>query len=191
MATGAGLYFLAMARNNAWANHRLLKACAQLSPVELVAERTSFFPSIMATLNHILVVDWFYVDAMEGGTLGPKAWQDELPHPDFAGLRAAQTAVDQRLIKFCDMQDDARLAQPVHMHRADRVQIDRADRILLHVFEHQIHHRGQVHAMLAGTHVAPPQLDEFFAESDAAFHGEDFAELGWREEDIWRGLERR
>jgi uncharacterized damage-inducible protein DinB len=189
MAAGAGLYFLAMARNNAWANHRLLKACAALSADDFAATRTSFFPSLVETFNHILVVDWFYVDALEGGTLGPKAWENEVPCPNFTDLRAAQTAVDQRLIAFCEKLDDAKLALPVHMHRATHVQVDRADRILLHLFEHQIHHRGQAHAMLAGTDVAPPQLDEFFCAGDAKFRGEDFAELGWREADVWRGLE--
>jgi len=47
----------AMAYNNAWANHRLLSACAALSQAEFEAPRTSFFPSIQATLNHILVID--------------------------------------------------------------------------------------------------------------------------------------
>jgi uncharacterized damage-inducible protein DinB len=46
-----------MAINNAWANHRLLGACAQLSDEEFAAPRTSFFPSIKATANHILTVD--------------------------------------------------------------------------------------------------------------------------------------
>lgn len=191
MAEAGGLYFLAMARNNAWANHRLLKACGCLSPVEFAAERTSFFPSIVATLNHILVIDRFYVDALEGGTLGPAAWVNEVPYPLFPDLRAAQSAIDQRLIAYCQTLNDASLARPAHIHRADRVQVDRADRVLLHLFGHQIHHRGQVHAMLAGTDVEPPQLDEFFTEGDAKFHAADFAELGWREEDIWRGLERR
>ena len=62
-----------MAYNNAWANHRLLSACAGLSQAEFEAARTGFFPSIQATLNHILTIDWFYVDALEGGTLGPAA----------------------------------------------------------------------------------------------------------------------
>lgn len=191
MAKSAGLYFLAMARNNAWANHRLLKACGRLSPAAFAAERTSFFPSIVATLNHILVVDWFYVDALEGGTLGPAAWANEEPHPLFQDLRAAQSTVDQRLIRFCETLDDASLAASACMRRVDRVQIDRVDRVLLHLFEHQIHHRGQVHAMLAGTAVEPPQLDEFFTEGDTKFHAEDFAELGWQEAEVWRGLERR
>lgn len=189
MAVGAGLYFLSMARNNAWANHRLLKACSQLSPADFAAERTSFFPSIVATLNHILVVDWFYVDALEGGALGPAAWANEVPHPDFASYRIAQAAVDQRLINFCDTLYDVALALPVHLHRGIHVQVDRVDRILLHLFEHQIHHRGQVHAMLAGTNIAPPQLDEFFCAGDTKFRTADLAELGWREDEIWRGLE--
>ncbi|OYW08859.1 MAG: hypothetical protein B7Z53_04035 [Rhodospirillales bacterium 12-71-4] len=58
---------LAQAHNNAWANHRLLTACAGLTPAELAAPRCGFFPSLAATLNHILVIDWFYVDALEGG----------------------------------------------------------------------------------------------------------------------------
>ena len=72
--THATLAYRAMAYNNGWANHRLLAACAGLSQSELTAPRTGFFPSLRATLNHILVVDLFYVDAMEGGTLGPAAW---------------------------------------------------------------------------------------------------------------------
>ena len=54
-----------MACNNAWANHRLLTACSRLSQEDFVAPRTSFFPSIKATLNHNLTVDWYYVDALE------------------------------------------------------------------------------------------------------------------------------
>lgn len=51
-----------MAYTNAWANHRLLTACAQLSQNGFAASRTGFFPSIRATLNHLLTVDQFYMD---------------------------------------------------------------------------------------------------------------------------------
>ena len=63
----------AFAYNNAWANHRLLGACAELTQGEFEAERTGFFPSLQATLNHIYVIDLFYVDALEGG------WLDRRP----------------------------------------------------------------------------------------------------------------
>jgi uncharacterized damage-inducible protein DinB len=77
----------AFAYNNAWANHRLLRACAELSQGEFEVERTGFFPSLQRALNHIYVVDLFYVDALEGGWLGPKAWEDPIPFPALPGSR--------------------------------------------------------------------------------------------------------
>jgi hypothetical protein len=65
-----GHHFYTMACNNAWANHRLLNACARLSSADFIAPRTSFFPSIKATLNHIVTVDWYYVDALERALRG-------------------------------------------------------------------------------------------------------------------------
>ena len=176
-------YFVAQARNNAWANHRLLKACAQLGQEELEARRTSFFPSILATLNHILIIDWFYVDAMEGGTLGPAAFANRLPCATVAELQREQAAVDRRLIAWCEALDD--LGRMVEVHRGSRIQRERADRLLLHLFEHDVHHRGQVHAMLSGTSVKPPQLDEFFSIDEAPLRAAEFEELGWTEAAIW------
>ena len=56
-----------MAGNNLWSNDRLYRAVLQLGPGEFEAERTSFFPSIKATLNHILAVDYLYLDFLERG----------------------------------------------------------------------------------------------------------------------------
>jgi uncharacterized damage-inducible protein DinB len=58
--------------------------------------------------------------------------------------------------------------------------------VLGHLFQHQTHHRGQVHAMLAGTSVKPPQLDEFIVADDGRFRGDELAALGWSEEDLMR-----
>ena len=186
--SNAVTYFRAMAHNNAWANHRLLTACAKLSDAAFQAERVSFFPSIMQTLNHNLTVDWFYVDALEGGSLGPKAFADDNPCPTMAALMPEQAAIDRRLIAFCAQLTDASLAAETRIHRSDRVQVDRTDRVLLHLFEHQIHHRGQAHAMLAGTNVKPPQLDEFFMTDEASLRAEEFKAFGWTEAEVWRGL---
>jgi uncharacterized damage-inducible protein DinB len=175
-----------MAYNNAWANHRLLTACRAFSQAEFEAPRTSFLPSIKATLNHILVIDRFYLDALEGGTLGPAAWANPVPCPTIAELHPAQSAVDRRLIAWCSSLDEDGPNQTIRVHRETRVQTERADRLLLHLFQHQIHHRGQAHAMLSGTNVPPPQLDEFFAVGEAALRAAEFKELGWTEADIWR-----
>ena len=104
-----------MAYNNAWANHRLISACTALSQAEFEAPRASFFPSIQATLNHILVLDRFYVDALEGGKLGPEAWANPVPCPTLAELHPAQTAVDRRLIAWCNSMDESRPSQTMRV----------------------------------------------------------------------------
>ena len=72
-------YFYAMAVNNACANERLLRACSTLDQGDFEARRTGFFPSIKLTLNHILIVDWFYLDALEKGGLGRSVFEPEVP----------------------------------------------------------------------------------------------------------------
>lgn len=177
--------YRAMAFNNAWSNHRLHKACLTLTQAEFEAPRTGFFPSLKATLNHILIVDWFYVDGLEGGSLGLSAFDDETPFASMAALAAEQADVDRRLIAVCDRLTPELLASPARFERGERVQIERRDRLLLHLFQHQIHHRGQAHAMFSGTGRKPPQLDEFYSIGEAPLRAGDFAELGWREETIW------
>jgi uncharacterized damage-inducible protein DinB len=179
------LPYRTMAYNNAWANQRLLAACAGLSQAEFEAERTGFFPSLRETLNHILVIDWFYVDAMEGGSLGPDAWRDPEPCRTVASLHEAQAAVDRRLIGIVEGLTGDGLARIVAVNRHTRIQHERMDRLLLHLFQHQVHHRGQAHAMLSGTSVEPPQLDEFFSEGEAPLRAGEFAALGFSEEAIW------
>jgi uncharacterized damage-inducible protein DinB len=179
------LPYRAMAYNNGWANHRLLAVCAALSQAEFTALRTGFCPSLRATLNHILIIDRFYIDAMEGGTLGPAAWANQEPCETVAILRDAQGEMDRRLIAFVERLAAADLDRIVNVHRGSRIQHERMDRLLLHLFQHQVHHRGQAHAMLSATDVNPPQLDEFFAAEEAPLRATEFAELGWREDKIW------
>ena len=180
-------YFLAQARNNAWANHRLLAACSALTQEGFAAQCGGFFGSLRATLNHILIVDWYYVDALEGGSLGPAAWRDEEPCKTVADLQREQAAVDRRLIEVCAALDEAVFGAPVRLIRATGDKIERTDRVLLHLFQHQIHHRGQGHGLLSAISVAPPQLDEFFLQQDAGLRREEMAALGWAEEELWPG----
>jgi uncharacterized damage-inducible protein DinB len=167
-------HFGAMARNNAWSNHRLHKACAELSEIEYRAERVSFFPSIPLTLSHILTVDWYYLDALEKGGRGYAVFEKDEPYDTLTELTAAQLASDRRLLALCDKLDDRSVTAPVILDRgAAGLFEETAAAVLTHLFVHQIHHRGQVHAMLAGTSVKPPQLDEFFLEQDAPLRREE------------------
>lgn len=188
-------HFRTMAFNNLWSNHRLLSAADRLSREEFRATRVSFFPSIHRTLNHLLTVDWFYVDALERGLRGEPAhdnpysfFDPEEPFSESAALHAAQTKVDERLVALCEDLDDRALEATVSIKRRAGIVTDPAHRILAHLFVHQIHHRGQAHAMLSGTPVEPPQLDDFFCTNDAPIRKDDFAALGITESDVWRGF---
>lgn len=185
-------HLLTQAYNNGWANHRLYKACLQLTQDEFVAPRCSFFPSIKATLNHLLTVDRFYLQALECEQRGeaPELDSERFFEPEQAfatctDLHAEQVQADHRLIAYCQQLQDDQLQRYVSIVRPDRLQREPRLRLLSHLFEHQIHHRGQVHAMLSDTSVHPPQLDEFFCEDEAHLRVDDFAELGWNEAQIW------
>jgi uncharacterized damage-inducible protein DinB len=160
-------HFRRMARNNLWSNDRLYRAVLSLGSGEFGAERTSFFPSIRDTLNHILAVDHLYLDFLEEGPLGAAAFDRFVAFDTPEPLFEAQIASDRRLIAFCDGIAAADLDRRVVTDRRAHGRIpERIGDLLAHLFIHQIHHRGQVHTMLAGTSMPPPQLDEFFLDYD-------------------------
>lgn len=172
-------HFRKMARNNAWSNHRLYAACARLSDAEFEAERVSFFPSLAATLNHILAVDHYYIDAVTEGGRGPAAFFEYKPFANVKELGAAQVESDRGLIAFCDGLGHVDPARRVITDRGKAGKFDETvGDLLAHLFLHQIHHRGQAHAMLSGTAVKPPQLDEYFLQFDAAARSPDLIAAG-------------
>jgi uncharacterized damage-inducible protein DinB len=161
-------HFRAMARNNAWSNYRLHSACAQLSETEYRAKRVSFFPSLPLTLSHIYLVDCYYLDALEEGGRGLSLFEQDEPFATLDELTSAQFTTDRRLIGYCDRLTAAGRGRAISLHRGKDLYVNETvEAVLSHLFVHQIHHRGQVHAMLAGTSVKPPQLDEFFLAQDA------------------------
>jgi uncharacterized damage-inducible protein DinB len=173
------------AHANRLANHRLHGTMAALGEAEFLAPRASFFGSLAATLNHILAVDAYYVGALHGDPGLPQQYAAFVPAGTLAELALRQRASDERLIAWCARLDEAGCNAIVDMDRGREVQRDPAAHVLAHLFMHQIHHRGQVHAMLSTAGLAPPQLDEFLMPSDAALRSADMAELGWRESDIY------
>ncbi len=173
-----------LARNNLLANRRLQFAMARLQPGEWQARRDSFFPSLRATMNHIYCVDRFYIDAVQGGTLGVAAFAIPEPFLDAQNLAFAQAALDHSVLTTVLALCPVDLERPVHIHRAERIQIDALSDTLMHLFLHSQHHRGQVHAMLSATSIKPPQLDEFFMADDAQFRSGDLEALHWTETDL-------
>lgn len=178
---GTPSHLLRLAENNRWANHRLHKACAALTPEAFRARRTGFFPSIQATLDHILLIDLYYLAALTGSGRSIDVLEGWVPRTNAAGLAREQRRTDDRLCTFCaDLREDDVDRLVVIDRGPGRLHRERIGETLTHLFLHDVHHRGQVHAMLSGTETAPPQLDEFFLDGDAPFRDPDLAEMGVR-----------
>ncbi|MGH6962639.1 MAG: DinB family protein [Dongiaceae bacterium] len=152
-------YFHRFGRYNAWADRRLYEACAALSPADYRAQRPFFFGSIRATLNHILVGDRVWMGRFEGVPSGVERL-DEILYDEFADLRAARETEDARIRGFVSgLSDDALAGTLRYRNMAGESHETPLAWTLAHFFNHQTHHRGQVHGMLSGTPVAPPSLD--------------------------------
>ncbi|MEO0745214.1 MAG: DinB family protein [Pseudomonadota bacterium] len=152
-----------MAQNNAWANARLSGAISDMDNATFAAPRPGYFGSIKATLNHIHQVDLYYIDALERSGAGRSVFaKDE--HEEVAALAAAQAETDARLIRFCKGLFPETLHDSRQTERRDGTVSETVGALLAHLFQHQIHHRGQAHVMVQDAGIAPPQLDDFFLD---------------------------
>lgn len=178
-------YLRIQAHANRLANARLHASMRTLTAAEFNAERTGFFPSLAQTLNHVLAVDLYYIGALHGDAGLGAAYHGFVAARSIAELAPRQAASDERLIAWCAQLDAAGCERIIAMERRDHFQHERAAHVLAHLFMHQTHHRGQVHAMLSGTRVEPPQLDEFLMPSEAHLRSADMAALGWNETAVY------
>jgi uncharacterized damage-inducible protein DinB len=151
--------FRRMAAYNRWANARLYEAVGKLSPEEFAAPRSGFFPSLLKTLNHIVVGDTVWMGRLED-TGSSITSLDQILHTEFGALQAARSAMDNRIVAYVEAVAPARLEEDlVYRTVAGDPMRTQVAQVLAHFFNHQTHHRGQAHAMLSSTEVAPPSLD--------------------------------
>ena len=179
-------YLRTQVHANRLANHRLHHAMRTLSREQFQAPRTGFFPSLAETLNHILVVDLYYLAALHGEADMARQWRDAPDYRTVADLAFAQSAADERFIGHVGALGADALEDTIELDRGQgRVQRERRGHVVAHLLNHQVHHRGQAHAMLAGTDVKPPQLDEFLMPSEAHFREAEVEALGWTEASLF------
>jgi uncharacterized damage-inducible protein DinB len=145
---------------NAWANGRLFEAAAALSTEQYRADRGAFFKSVHGTLNHLLVTDRVWLQRFTGEGDAPDRL-DAILFETFAELCTAREAEDRRIIDFVDRLDDGRIAGTIRYRRVSTPEQfeQQMAPALAHWFNHQTHHRGQVHAILTGLVGKAPELD--------------------------------
>ena len=149
-----------MAGYNAWANERVYDAAASLIDSDYRADRGAFFKSVHGTLNHLLVTDRIWMRRFTGTGDAPTRL-DAILFDDLSDLRAARRAEDQRIESYVAELDETRL-NGLLRYRTISNPTDFEQPLastLIHFFNHQTHHRGQVHALLTGLTGTAPSLD--------------------------------
>jgi uncharacterized damage-inducible protein DinB len=154
-------YFQMFARYSQWANDHVLAACDTLDQVDLDAPRDAFFPSITKTMNHLLVGDTLWLARLRGEILNMGL--ADVPWPRFEAYKAARKSLDISLIAHVDGLDDAALVEPLsYKNVAGEAYVTPRHIILAHVFNHQTHHRGQLHSQLLSAGCPSLEIDMIY-----------------------------
>ena len=165
-------YCRLMARYNAWQNLSLYNAARGLSDADRQRDRGAFFGSIEGTLCHLLWADLIWMSRLDGG-VGPKPvpfGPETARAYDWSEMLALRPQVDARIASWAWMVTEAELAGDLTWHSAV-MQRDLSKPMALcvmHVFNHQTHHRGQVHAMLTAAGARPDDTDIPFMPDEVA-----------------------
>jgi uncharacterized damage-inducible protein DinB len=138
-----------MAEYNHWMNLKLYAVCAEVPDEQRREDRGAFFKSIHGTLNHILVGDRIWLGRFTGNSYVAQLRQEL--YSDFNELRQQRETTDQQILEWSKQLTDERLSQPLRYKSAS----DGIERVfpqwllVMHLFNHQTHHRGQLTTLLS------------------------------------------
>ena len=161
--------FETLARYNAWMNRKLLDAASTLDDASRKEDRGLTFgvvpASIHGVFNHVLLGDRVWMGRFTGAELAPgeigpggvRSLGQEL-YADYDALRHARFAMDEALQRWVSALTPARLQAPLRRGKGPAMPLWCS---VLHMFNHQTHHRGQVHAMMTRIGLQAPVTDLF------------------------------
>lgn len=144
-------YVQRLARYNRWQNGQLYAAAGGVSDEERTRQRGAFFGSIQATLNHLLWADRMWMSRFAGTPRPEGGIADSVSLcRDWQDLRRARVELDETIVEWAEHLEPAWLAGDLTWHSGvAKREITGAKWILVsHFFNHQTHHRGQVHCLL-------------------------------------------
>ena len=152
-------YFLMLARYNRIANETLFENVSSLEPAEYFKQRSGSFGSIHGLLNHLMLGDQIWMERFQGGGHDTPKLNTAL-FDDFYAVKPARVELDARIERFFASLTDEFLQRSFpYINNKGIAYLEAAPVAVGHFFNHQTHHRGQVHVMLSQTSVPPPSLD--------------------------------
>lgn len=156
-----GSYPVLLAEYNRWMNRRMYAACAELGDAERRRDHGIFFKSIHSTLNHILWGDRAWMQRFTGRAY-PLGKMGQDLYEDFAELSAARAEMDSEVLEFARGLSPEWLNSPLTWTSRGSGSTQTLPRfaLVLQMFNHQTHHRGQVHAVLTrlGVDMGPTDI---------------------------------
>ncbi|MCW8126951.1 DinB family protein [Microbulbifer halophilus] len=153
-------HFKLLASYNQWINEKVYESACGLSEMEIQKDRGAFFGSILGTLNHIAVGDTIWLQRFAtlpacrhslreiAALPGPRSL-DQIIYSDIEELRAHRQWLDNRIIEWIDGLSEPDFAQVLNYRTIKGISgSKRLSNLVLHFFNHQTHHRGQVSTLL-------------------------------------------
>ncbi len=160
-------YVQTMARYNSWQNRSLYMAASGLTEAARQQDRGAFFGSIRGTLSHLLWGDTIWMSRFDGW----EAPDSDITKTasfggDWASLVTLRRTADDRILDWAARATEADLAGELSWFSgAVKREVCKPRALLItHMFNHQTHHRGQVHAMLTAAGAKPDDTDLPFME---------------------------
>jgi len=150
-----------MADYNQWMNQKVYEAVGTMGPEKLHEDKGAFFGSVFASLNHICVGDTVWLKRFSAVLAKHQAYQPitTLPMPEsldsfiannFIDLKDRRVLLDEALLELSSLLTDEELLQPISYQNKKGVTANKTlFNLLMHVFNHQTHHRGQVTTLLS------------------------------------------
>ncbi|MEN9711758.1 MAG: hypothetical protein RLY90_19 [Pseudomonadota bacterium] len=150
-----------MAQFNHWMNKKIFDACESLSAEQLAENKGAFFGSILGTLNHLVIGDTIWLQRFALAFSAHKALDPvtQIPRPEalnaiafeqLAELKTRRELLDQVFLSLAKSVTDADLEQAMtYKNTKGETSTKLFFSLLMHVFNHQTHHRGQVTTLLS------------------------------------------
>ena len=152
-----------MALYNRWQNRSIYGAADKLTDEQRREHRGAFFDSVQGTLNHILWGDRTWMSRLAGWEPPAVKFGRESPRyfPEWNELKQQRQATDQALIVWASELTPAAIEGDfTYFSTAAGREITRPRWLFVtHLFNHQTHHRGQVHCLLTQFGATPEDTD--------------------------------
>ena len=154
-------YVTSFAHYNEWQNNNIIEAADKLDDEQRQKDEGAFFGSIQGTLSHLLWADSIWLDRLTHTPYQASPIDDSgLVWRDWGQYKIARKAMDQRLIRWAETVTNNWLSGTLTYTTARGIEVTKPiDLLVAHIFNHQTHHRGQVHCLLTQFGVATKDTD--------------------------------